>query len=43
MNDLTIYCMSIHPKNLNTIKELNYIPVGLYNENFYILIVNYLN
>tara|TARA_Y100000590_G_scaffold444753_1_gene575900 strand:+ start:237 stop:1040 length:804 start_codon:yes stop_codon:yes gene_type:complete len=34
MNDLTIYCMSIHPKNLNTIKELNYIPVGLYNENF---------
>ena len=34
MKDLTIYCMSINPANLNTIKSLNYIPVGLYSDNF---------
>ena len=34
MKDLTIYCMSTNPANLNIIKSLNYIPVGLYSDNF---------
>ena len=34
MDGLCIYCMSINNSNLNTIKSLNYIPVGLKNDNF---------
>ena len=34
MDELSIYCMSINDSNLNTIKNLNYIPVGLKNDNF---------
>ena len=34
MDELTIYCMSIHNSNLNKIKNLNYIPVGLNKDNF---------
>lgn len=34
MKNLSMYCMSIHPKNLDTIKNLGYIPVGLYRNNF---------
>ena len=34
MDSLTTYCMSIHNSNLNKIKSLNYIPVGLSHDNF---------
>ena len=34
MTKLSIYCMALNNENLNTIKSLNYIPVGLKNENF---------
>jgi hypothetical protein len=34
MKDILIYCLSIKKNILNLIKELNYIPVGLGNENF---------
>jgi len=34
MDYLKIYCMSIHNSNLETIKNLNYIPVGLYKNDF---------
>ena len=34
MKKLSIYCMALNNENLNTIKSLNYIPVGLKNTNF---------
>ena len=34
MDYLKIYCMSIHSSNLEIIKSLNYVPVGLYKNNF---------
>ena len=34
MKDILIYCLSIKKNILDFIKELNYIPVGLGNENF---------
>ena len=34
MSNLIIYCLSTNYKNLKTIQELNYVPVGLKNENF---------
>jgi len=34
MDYLKIYCMSIYNSNLESIKNLNYIPVGLYKNNF---------
>ena len=34
MKKLSIYCMALNDENLNTIKNLNYIPVGLKNKNF---------
>ena len=34
MEELTIYCMSTNNKNLNFIKELDYVPVGLKNNDF---------
>ncbi len=34
MKDLSIYCMSTNNENLEIIKSLNYIPVGLRNNNF---------
>ena len=29
-----MYCMALNNENLETIKSLNYIPVGLKNDNF---------
>ena len=34
MDNLKIYCMCLSDTNLSLIKSLNYIPVGLKNENF---------
>jgi hypothetical protein len=34
MKKLSIYCMALKNENLKTIKSLNYIPVGLKNNNF---------
>jgi len=34
MKNLTIYCMSTNNNNLDIIKSLNYVPVGLKNNNF---------
>ena len=34
MKNLSMYCMTIHPEHLDIIKSLNYIPVGLYRDNF---------
>lgn len=34
MKNLNIYCMATNHENLNIIKSLNYIPVGLKNDNF---------
>jgi len=34
MENLKMYCLSINSSHLNVIKGLNYIPVGLGNENF---------
>ena len=34
MDNLNIYCMSTNNENLEIIKNLNYIPVGLKNNNF---------
>ncbi len=34
MDELSIYCMCLNNRNLNTIKELNYFPVGLKNNDF---------
>mgnify|MGYP006083656153 CR=1 FL=1 len=34
MNNLSIFCLSLNPDHLKKIKELNYIPVGLGEENF---------
>jgi len=34
MTKLSIYCMAINNENLEKIKELKYIPVGLKNDNF---------
>ncbi len=34
MKKLSIYCMALNNENLSTIKNLNYIPVGLKNKNF---------
>ncbi len=34
MDELSIYCMSINNSNLDTIKSLNYIPVGLNKDKF---------
>ena len=34
MKNLSIYCMSTNQKNLKFIKDLNYIPVGLKNNDF---------
>lgn len=34
MNNLKIYCMCLNNEYLGTVKKLNYIPVGLKNENF---------
>ena len=34
MNRLTMFCLSMKSKHLNTIKEFNYLPVGLGNDNF---------
>ena len=34
MKNLSMYCMSIHPENFKSIKNLGYIPVGLYRDNF---------
>ena len=34
MKDLKMYCLSLSDSNLEKIKKLDYIPVGLGNENF---------
>jgi len=34
MKKLSIYCMALKNENLETIKSLNYIPVGLKNNDF---------
>ena len=34
MTKLSMYCMALNNDNLETIKSLNYIPVGLKNNNF---------
>ena len=34
MNNLLLYCLSLYPNNLNIIKKIGYIPVGLGKENF---------
>ena len=34
INNLLIYCLSLNPRHLELIKDLNYIPVGLGNSNF---------
>ena len=34
MNDLKIFCISLLENHLKKIKKINYIPVGLGNENF---------
>ena len=34
MTKLSMYCMALNKDNLETIKDLNYIPVGLKNSDF---------
>ena len=34
MNNLTMFCLSMKPNHLSTIKEFNYLPVGLGEESF---------
>jgi hypothetical protein len=34
MSNLKIFCISLTEKHLEKIKKINYIPVGLGNENF---------
>ena len=34
MTKLSMYCMALENKNLEIIKKLNYLPVGLKNDNF---------
>ena len=34
MTKLSMYCMALQNENLETIKNLNYIPVGLKNNDF---------
>ena len=41
MKDVSIYCMSTNNENLEIIKSLNYIPVGLRNNNFSLSIENF--
>ena len=33
-NNLTMFCLTINPNDLDLIREINYIPVGLGKENF---------
>ena len=34
MNNLSMFCLSMEPSHLNTIKEFGYLPVGLGENNF---------
>ena len=34
MNNLTTFCLTLSPYHENLIKKLNFVPVGLGNENF---------
>ena len=34
MNNATIFCLCLHSKLLNKVKQLDYIPVGLGKDNF---------
>ena len=34
MSNLSMYCITLNPKHLKLIKDLNYLPVGLGNSNF---------
>ena len=34
MSNLNMYCICVHNNLLNKVKELNYIPVGLGDDNF---------
>ena len=34
MKNLSMFCLSLYPKHLNNLKTINYIPVGLGENNF---------